>query len=312
MRTQFLPTVGVAAAAALFAGAAYLYTVRISRRSGGGFTIGTVPSRAAKQPLGRQEEPKEEDPKPRVDVYFGSQTGTAEDFAKQVQREGNARGLDMNVVDLELYDKARISSGTAVFLVATYGEGEPTDNGRDFHDWVTCEEDETALSGLNFAVFGLGNSQYEHFNSFGKAVDRHVARLGGKRLLNLALGDDDNDLRDAFEDWLDKVRPEAAPNDLADVRAAREPPFPAASPLAPLEIRTERFLLCSKRSYGLPSRTTSGSTSRACSARTRGCSTTTRCGTSTPPARRPRPRAPRLGAASRTTCSMIPRAWSSA
>jgi len=231
MRTQFLPTVGVAAAAALFAGAAYLYTVRISRRSGGGFTIGTVPSRAAKQPLGRQEEPKEEDPKPRVDVYFGSQTGTAEDFAKQVQREGNARGLDMNVVDLELYDKARISSGTAVFLVATYGEGEPTDNGRDFHDWVSCEEDETALSGLNFAVFGLGNSQYEHFNSFGKAVDRHVARLGGKRLLNLALGDDDNDLRDAFEDWLDKVRPVAAPHDLADVRAAREPPPPPPPPL---------------------------------------------------------------------------------
>lgn len=172
MKVQILPTVGFAAAAALVAGAAYLYSVRISRRSGGGFTIGTAaPARVERKGVTKKEKTEAEAPRPKVNVYFGSQTGTAEDFAKEVQREGNARGLDMTVVDLELFDKAKISSGTGVFLVATYGEGEPTDNGRDFHEWIVSEgEGAAVMKDLNFAVFGLGNSQYEHFNSFGKAV----------------------------------------------------------------------------------------------------------------------------------------------
>ncbi|KAJ1464469.1 flavoprotein-like protein [Baffinella frigidus] len=216
MQVRVLPTVGVAAAAALVAAAAYLYSARVGRKSGGGFRIGTAPARVGASKSSKKEEVKEEAPRPKVDVYFGSQTGTAEEYAKQVQREGDDRGLDVTVIDLELYDKSRVSSATAVFLVATYGEGEPTDNGRDFHDWLVSEEDEAVLSNLSFAVFGLGNTQYEHFNSFGKAVpplpmrntevDENCGRLGGTRLLNLALGDDDNDMRDTFELWLEKVR----------------------------------------------------------------------------------------------------------
>jgi hypothetical protein len=37
-------------------------------------------------------------------------------------------------------------------------------------------------------------------------VDENCGRLGGKRLLNVALGDDDNNMRDTFELWLEKVR----------------------------------------------------------------------------------------------------------
>ena len=179
MQVRLLPTVGVAAAAAaLAAAAAYLYSGRTGWKGYGGFRNGTVPARVGVSGKGKKEEVKEEAPRPKVDVYFGSQTGTAEDFGKQVQREGIDRGLDVTVIDLEHYDKAHVSSATAVFLVATYGEGEPTDNGRDFHDWLVSEENEAALSDLTFAVFALGNTQYEHFNSFGKAVPalslRHV------------------------------------------------------------------------------------------------------------------------------------------
>ena len=44
----------------------------------------------------------------------------------------------------------------AVFMLATYGEGDPTDNAMEFHEKLTS--DALELNGLKFAVFGLGNS----------------------------------------------------------------------------------------------------------------------------------------------------------
>ena len=39
--------------------------------------------------------------------------------------------------------------------------------------------------GLRYAVFGLGNSTYEHFNAMGKFVDTEMEKMGGKRVHNL-------------------------------------------------------------------------------------------------------------------------------
>lgn len=55
--------------------------------------------------------------------------------------------------------------------------------------------------GTPFAVFGLGNKQYEHFNAMGKCFQKHLAALGGALLLPLGLGDDDADIADDFELW---------------------------------------------------------------------------------------------------------------
>lgn len=35
--------------------------------------------------------------------------------------------------------------------MATYGEGDPTDNAQDFYDWLQ-ENDDEDLSGLNYSV----------------------------------------------------------------------------------------------------------------------------------------------------------------
>ncbi len=39
-------------------------------------------------------------------------------------------------------------------MLATYGEGDPTDNAMEFHEKLT--NDGLELNGLKFAVFGLG------------------------------------------------------------------------------------------------------------------------------------------------------------
>jgi hypothetical protein len=47
------------------------------------------------------------------------------------------------------------SEGTVVFVVATYGEGEPTDNAKDFYAWLMDDDRQPdLLERVRFAVFG--------------------------------------------------------------------------------------------------------------------------------------------------------------
>ena len=50
----------------------------------------------------------------------------------------------------ELPRLAEMENSLAVFCMATYGEGDPTDNAQDFYDWM--QETDEDLSGISFAV----------------------------------------------------------------------------------------------------------------------------------------------------------------
>jgi len=140
-------------------------------------------------------------PNGKVQIYFGSQTGTAEGYAKTIADEASRRGFDPEVVDLEDFDDENMTAPLQLFAMATYGEGEPTDNAHQFIDWLKASEDSGLLDGKKFAVFGLGNRQYQHFNSMGKVTDKYLALAGASRVIEVGLGDDDADLEADFDAW---------------------------------------------------------------------------------------------------------------
>jgi NADPH-ferrihemoprotein reductase len=137
-------------------------------------------------------------------VFYGSQTGTAEDYASRLSKEGHSRfGLKTMVADLEEYDFDNLDSfpedKLAVFVLATYGEGEPTDNAVEFYEFIGSEDisfseggsiDDKPLTKLNYVTFGLGNNTYEHYNSMVRNVDKYLTRLGATRLGSAGEGDD--------------------------------------------------------------------------------------------------------------------------
>lgn len=235
---------------ALASGLAYVMSRRGGKRSRDGSANAVEDVKEEKH----EELDHEQYPGGHLTVYFGSQTGTAESFAQILAREGESdRGFKVRVVDLEdaeddldghiLDERFRDADGRnrAVFLMATYGEGEPTDNaaafvrllkakagmktggaggymgtaddfaeekkgdGDEVGDDADGEADPSFMSGLDYAVFGLGNRQYEHFNAMGKLTDEALAKIGASRLAELGVGDDDNDLEADFENWKDNV-----------------------------------------------------------------------------------------------------------
>ncbi|KAK4107031.1 hypothetical protein N656DRAFT_803022 [Canariomyces notabilis] len=134
-------------------------------------------------------------------IFYGSQTGTAEDYASRLAKEGKSRfGLETMVADLEDYDYDNLdaipSDKVVMFVLATYGEGEPTDNAVEFYEFITgdspsfSQDNEVPLGNLNYVAFGLGNNTYEHYNSMVRNVNKALQKLGANRIGEAGEGDD--------------------------------------------------------------------------------------------------------------------------
>ena len=183
---------------------------------------------AASPPAAKAAEAKAESfPNGPLVIVWGSQTGTAEAFGNMLAREARQRGFKAKSVDMEDYepDELREEDAPVVFLMATHGEGEPTDNALAFYKYLNEPEREAdELASLRFAAFALGNTQYEQFCYMGKWVDEKCAALGATRVYELGLGDDDDDLEGDFERWREGLWEALCPGG-ADVTTAPAPQF---------------------------------------------------------------------------------------
>ncbi|MDX7951545.1 bifunctional nitrate reductase/sulfite reductase flavoprotein subunit alpha [Lichenihabitans sp. Uapishka_5] len=153
-------------------------------------------------------------------VAWASQTGTAEaaagDLAKRLTAEGHAVRL-CGLEAVSVTDLAEAQTG--LFLVSTFGDGEPPDNGVAFWDRLTGGA-VPSLAGLRYAVCGFGDPNYDQFCGFGRKLDQRLADLGAARLRDRL--DCEPDATDAAGLWSEAVG-----------AALRDPSAPGA-PSAPL------------------------------------------------------------------------------
>jgi NADPH-ferrihemoprotein reductase len=175
------------------------------------------------------------DTRDRATILFGTQTGTAERFAKSLKSQLESKygaSTAFDVIDVEHYNaEERLSKEKLVFfLMATYGDGEPTDNAADFYTWLSDAADaaDTAAppcGNVSFGVFGLGNRQYEQFCAVGKKIQAAMGELGATPVVRLGTGDDDDDIDEDFDAWAADlfVALEASPLLVAGSGAAATP-----------------------------------------------------------------------------------------
>jgi NADPH-ferrihemoprotein reductase len=212
--------------AALGAGAAYYYLV-YSRQPSPGFSHEIKPLNPMEGGYRADDSSfvkKMQSSGRNVVVFYGSQTGTAEELAGRLAKDAaryGMKGIALDPEECEMDELAQLSeieNPLAIFCMATYGEGDPTDNAQEFHEFL--QRGEADLTGINYAVFGLGNKTYEHFNSMGKFTDGRLTELGAKRVHELGLGDDDGNLEEDFMLWREGFWPSVC--DFFDIQAVAE------------------------------------------------------------------------------------------
>lgn len=100
-------------------------------------------------------------------VLYGSETGTAEEVAFKIHSHFSRRCLNFSISSLDDYDVSKLPSETCIlWVVATAGEGEVPSNMKKFWNFLLRKSlSNDSLKGVSCAVFGLGDSSYEKFNS---------------------------------------------------------------------------------------------------------------------------------------------------
>ncbi|KAF7194888.1 NADPH--cytochrome P450 reductase [Pseudocercospora fuligena] len=127
-------------------------------------------------------------------IFWGSQSGTAERMANRLSKEIRQRfGKKALAADASDYEPASIAklseTKVALFIVSTFGEGDPSDNIHDLWSWLESAKGQP-LKNLNYAALGLGNSNYKYYNAVVDIVSEKLGRLGGQALLPTGKADD--------------------------------------------------------------------------------------------------------------------------
>ena len=141
----------------------------------------------------------------RVAVISASQTGNARKVAAELQQRLAAAGVNAVHAAAADYKPKNIAGEQLVLLVtSTQGEGEPPEEALSLYKLLSGKK-APKLSGLKFAVLGLGDSSYPMFCGAGKSFDELLAKLGGERLLERQ--DCDLEYQAEAAAWLDKIVP---------------------------------------------------------------------------------------------------------
>ncbi|KAF7341346.1 FAD-binding FR-type domain-containing protein [Mycena venus] len=168
---------------------------------------------------------------PRFWAVHASNTGSCEGMAGDAAAKARQLGFaDVQVVSLAdspLADPTRtaeVAAGSNFFVicVATYN-GEPPDAALAFSESLDIEMkagNDARFSGINFCVFGAGNTQWgPTYQAFPNKVDAGLAALGGNRIFEKGSGDANADQDGDFTDWSTRLWAATAANFGIDINS---------------------------------------------------------------------------------------------
>ncbi|WP_439134250.1 sulfite reductase subunit alpha [Pseudomaricurvus sp.] len=155
-------------------------------------------------------DPSEEVCASAILVAYASQSGTALHYASQISKslEGPVQLLSLDRVD----DDILASITRAIFVVSTYGEGEPPDNGARFSRRYLAASAKD-LSHLHFAVLALGDRSYQYFCRFGRSVYQGLKHHGATPLFQMVEQDAQSEQASSLNlvRWYEQLRDSGIP-----------------------------------------------------------------------------------------------------
>lgn len=134
-------------------------------------------------------------------ILFATQTGNAEYVAEKVADAARSRGYEPRSWNVDGVDtKAIAQEQNVLFIVSTYGEGDPPDTAMTFWDEL---QQLSGLGNVRYSVYSLGDSSYEDFCGFGKKIDKVMESAGAIRVADRC--DNDLDYEAGLDGWISAV-----------------------------------------------------------------------------------------------------------
>lgn len=126
---------------------------------------------------------------PDIAVVYATQTGTAKDLA---QHTANALGAQRAILlsMAQLCPEQLLGYKNVLFVVSTYGEGDPPDAAAAFCTQMQAwGRDAPQLHNVSVGVLALGDSSYQHYCGFGKTLSAWLEQQGAPFLFDTILAD---------------------------------------------------------------------------------------------------------------------------
>jgi len=169
-------------------------------------------------------------------VLYGSNLGTAEELAMRVADLAEVNGFATRLAPLDDFAGQLPKQGGVLIFCASYN-GAPPDNATQFVKWLRGDLAKDALAGVNYAVFGCGNSDWAAtYQSIPRQIDERLGAHGARSVYARGEGDARSDLDGQFESWFTAMAPEAVKAfglDSSFSRSAEDEPLYKIEPVAP-------------------------------------------------------------------------------
>lgn len=159
-------------------------------------------------------------------VAYASQTGQAEEIAWQTARLLHTAGVPVRVVPLsDIHTEDLVYAERVLFVVSTYGEGDPPDNAALFAGKTMRET--LTLSQLHYGLLMLGDREYRHFCGFGRGLQAWLQSCDAQPLFDpIAVSNGDSV---ALHDWQHELNRIAGTSDAPDWQGPAYQPWRLAA-----------------------------------------------------------------------------------
>ena len=117
-------------------------------------------------------------------IAYGTQTGTAEELAFDIEKLSKNKGVSCEVFELDDITMDKLKEINKLMIVtSTTGDGDVPDNAITF--WENLSNlSELNISNLKYGVLALGDSSHYDFCNAGKIIDEKLKELGANRIMD--------------------------------------------------------------------------------------------------------------------------------
>lgn len=116
-------------------------------------------------------------------VAYASQTGNAEQWARQTAQSLQTAGESVRLIELGHLDmETLVGAGRVLFVVSTTGEGDAPDSAARFVTQFMRAP--ASLDSLRYGLLALGDRDYDDFCGFGRALQHWLQQSGATLLFD--------------------------------------------------------------------------------------------------------------------------------